>query len=356
MKKFCVILIVFLMLVSVPVSSLSLNDLTDVIIANPTDGSVLMFNSTLGNWTNDNVSVDFVIPSWLYAFHAHNQDCNTSANPFTCVTLNTGQGNYELYYMNQNVGSSNDVSFTQVDVFDTDGSSTIQVEADENDVCEFSWLLEDEERWSYYVDDTYPDDFYLRYQNGAGSFIGLQSNLAPFFPSTYKIQWGMCGASPNYGVTVPNSVESYGSVMAYAHPTYSDNRSKYFLGSLPKNKCFELYDYLNIQYYYNINSSYDGEGSLIFDSGFDDRSFSVGVDAQDLYFWLCKNFSYKIAISLVYVPNNEDIQYWGVNYDAVNLVVIQALRYKLDENIEHTKHMESWLGRFGYNPLEWIGD
>lgn len=101
--------LIFLIILLPIVTGLSLNDLDDVIVISPNDGDILRYNSALGNWTN--VTPPFP-PSFTYS-DWFNQKLNTT-DAVTHVTLNTGHGANELYAMNQDVRTNDDVTFNTI--------------------------------------------------------------------------------------------------------------------------------------------------------------------------------------------------------------------------------------------------
>lgn len=70
-------------------------------------------NAGIGNFTGPAYATTLNTGQGNFELYAMNQNVSTTS-PVTFTTLNTGQGNYELYAMNQNVQSSDMVQFARI--------------------------------------------------------------------------------------------------------------------------------------------------------------------------------------------------------------------------------------------------
>lgn len=311
------------------ITGLSLNDLDDVTINPLYDEQLLQYNSTTANWTNINYSVS----GDGYAGskgHPHNQDLNTTS-AVTFTTVNTGQGANELYAMNQDVETTDDVTFSKIYIRNPSSNPSDLVIYPYTNQKGQIYFLDSSflTRWTLWVDDSDASKRFHIQDTFHASDYGIVGYYVTGLPSYTAFGFGQL--TPTYRIELPNVANAGGRGRANQWAIYSDNRTKNFLGELPQNKVLELYDLIKIQYYNPIENSQDENGFIqIGEIDFD--KICIGIDAQDLYYTMISHgWNERLVSQIVYKPENENINYWSVDYDAIKLILIEGCRLKIEE-------------------------
>jgi len=396
---FGVIIALCLITTTPVITALYLDDLEDVIISNPYHDQFLRYNSTNANWTNINytatgdgyagdkghphnqdlnITSDAIFSSvtgaklnsglGFYELYAMNQDVETT-DAVTFLTLNTGFGANELYDMNQNVLTSSDVQFDNAGFgasAQSDPTKIYGYYSEEFSGSSFEELLT---LRLHHTGEVYPIGVYLRqkfeltdseYTGEAGFTIGRESaeNDYTFFGFSTKGALGLNVAvridsdgylgvgdtSPDYRVELPNVAGVSGRGRANDWTTYSDERFKHFLGEMPVNKVIQLYDLISIQYYNPIDN-YQDENGTIHIGEINYSKYGVGINAQELYqSILDAGFSVNLANQIVYKPENELIDYWSVSYNKIIMILIEGARLKIEDLENRIEIIEDLLG------------
>jgi hypothetical protein len=296
--------------------------------------------------------------------HPHNQDLNTTS-AVTVATLNTGQGANELYGMDQGVKTSDWPQFTDISIDDAiyhtgdldtnivftnnnigflaggnvginidsngylesifvqetdDTSVTVSSSAADSDA--FINLTNDVQTWRMRINGASADRWQL-FDVGTGKYpinvdASSTQNNQIFLDNNGFTDFA--GAGPAYRIELPNTNNPGGKGRAFGWPVYSDRRFKEDFSKLPKEETLLLCRIINWRIYKPIDNWQD-ENNIIH-TGAVLNDFNVGAYAQGLYWDIVNSFgnnsrAYKIASQIVYVPDDEDTDYWGVDFDTV---------------------------------------
>jgi hypothetical protein len=324
--------------------------------------------------------------------HPHNQDLN-STSAVTFATVNTGQGNNDLYDMNQNVKTTNNVLFMDIradDDLTVDDDATVKSSLAVWNDCSIGQpdnraeLSVDGEIW---VEEESEDiaigegsGLLMFYKSATGSYFKSVvyaeeaiSEYAPMYKYAKNYEWylgdtkgatdlemvldnsggkniGFLGVGvddPETRIMIPESEDEAGTGTAYDWAVYSDNRKKDWINELPENKVIQFCENVGIQMYNPINVTRDEYNNLIFGDT-DTSKVNVGISAQNLYNYVENAFGAKYANSVVNKPVDEDKSLWTVSYRNVNLIFDRMVQI----NHDRLTNMENWLMQYGYDPTE----
>jgi len=172
----------------------------------------------------------------------------------------------------------------------------------------------------------------------------------------------------------------------------SDMRAKTFISGLGKNKVKSFCENVTIwgfvwnEYGYNyVNRSYNSSYFLHNYSYFDEElnetvdvmdeifeqhnytvatdlwfgeptdEFDIGIPAQLLFNYVKNTFGEEFAHAIVYVPENESVELWNVNYKSVSMIFArysQIIANELKQLEDRVDAMEEFLMQYGYVPPE----
>lgn len=345
----------------------------------PTDEYVLTYESSTGNfeWQQDQTGAGGG-PSM--AFHNHNQDLNDTATPsFPDIYVedalyHKGDLDTNFLFTTDNiklvVGGVQLVEIAN-SILKVKDSTDVYVHTESTGVDSHSGydLENDARKWRIEVNGSQSDKFYIRDETvDKFPFViegGTSQNAMIYLANSGYVD--IAGANPGYRLELPNTASTAGRGRANQWPVYSDKRFKFDFSKLPKNETLLLCRLIDWRVYKPIENWQDENGTIYM--GDVTSSFSIGAYAQPLYWDIINAFgnnskAYKIAESIVYKPIDESKDYWGVDFDTIGKIYArgwQILDELLQENIEHTKNLESWAESlddllptaYEFEPIPW---
>ena len=260
---------------------------------------------------------------------------------------------------NQELNTSNLVQFLGCVLQDTDNTDiTISSTGSESDST--LTLVNDDSSFIFECEAGTVDRFKIN-NNGYFPFViedGGTQNAMIYIDNNNMID--IKGASPNYLIELPNvASNSGGRGNANRWDTYSDKRFKEDFSGLPENYVIELCRLINWRIYKPISNWQDENGTIY--KGETENEYCIAAYAQPLYWDIINTFgnntlAHKIANQIVHKPQDENRDYWTVNYDSIFMITSRGLQIAdnyIQENIQHTKHIENFLENYGYDPLPW---
>ncbi|MCO5252181.1 MAG: tail fiber domain-containing protein [Candidatus Kapabacteria bacterium] len=141
--------------------------------------------------------------------------------------------------------------------------------------------------------------------------------------------------NPTFALHLPNSTsDGIGRGRANAWTTYSDKRIK----TATEEIQYGLSEILQLQpvKYFQHNSKFDDGKLVISDIGASD----IGFIAQDIF---------KIIPEIVSVPENENGELWGLNYEKLTPILVKAIQEQQMKIDELERKLEQLLQKFSEN-------